>query len=71
MEIGIEDADKRDIKSGDLVRVITPRGSVPFRARVTNGIAKGCIECMFGGGTPVGPKAWQEWNVNELTDIEL
>jgi cysteine desulfurase NifS len=24
---------------------------------------------MFGGGTPVGPKAWQEWNVNELTDI--
>jgi cysteine desulfurase NifS len=24
---------------------------------------------MSGGGTPVGPKAWQEWNVNELTDI--
>ena len=23
----------------------------------------------MGGGTPVGPKAWQEWNVNELTDI--
>jgi len=30
---------------------------------------KGAIECTFGGGTPVGPKAWQEWNVNELTDI--
>jgi cysteine desulfurase NifS len=69
VEISIEDAEKRDIKSGDLVRVVTPRGSVPFRARVTDGIAKGCIECMFGGGTPVGPKAWQEWNVNELTDI--
>ena len=24
----------------------------------------------MGGGTPVGPKAWQEWNVNELTDLE-
>ena len=69
VEINIEDAEKRDIKSGDLVRVITPRGSVSFRAKVTDSIAKGCIECMFGGGTPVGPKAWQEWNVNELTDI--
>jgi cysteine desulfurase NifS len=68
-EINIEDAEKRDIGSGDLVRVITPRGSVPFRAKVTGDIAKGCIECMFGGGTPIGPKAWQEWNVNELTDI--
>jgi len=69
VEINIEDAEKRDIRSGDLVRVITPRGSVPFRAKVTDAIAEGCIECMFGGGTPVGPKAWQEWNVNELTDI--
>jgi cysteine desulfurase NifS len=69
VEINIEDAEKRDIRSGDLVRVDTPRGSVSFRAKVTDGIAKGCIECMFGGGTHVGPKAWQEWNVNELTDI--
>jgi len=69
VEMNTEDAEKRGIRSGDLVRVITPRGSVSFRARVTDGIAKGCIECMFGGGTPVGPKAWQEWNVNELTDI--
>ncbi|UCD22648.1 MAG: cysteine desulfurase NifS, partial [Chloroflexota bacterium] len=69
VELNIEDAEKRGIQSGDLVRVITPRGSIPFRARVTNDIAKGCTECTFGGGTPVGPKAWQEWNVNELTDI--
>ena len=69
VEINIEEAEKRDIRTGDLVRVTTPRGSVPFRAKVTDGIAKGCIECMFGGGTPVGPKAWQEWNVNELTDV--
>jgi cysteine desulfurase NifS len=69
VEINVEDAEKRSIRSGDLVRVITQRGSVPFRAKVTDGIAKGCIECMFGGGTPVGPEAWQEWNVNKLTDI--
>jgi len=23
----------------------------------------------MGGGTPIGTKAWQQWNVNELTDI--
>jgi len=69
IEINFEDAEEREISSGDLVRVITLRGSVPFRAKVTADIAKGCIECMFGGGTPVGPRAWQEWNVNELTDI--
>ncbi|MFC2050221.1 molybdopterin dinucleotide binding domain-containing protein, partial [Chloroflexota bacterium] len=51
------------MESGDLIEVRTPRGSVPFRARVTADIVKGAIECNMGGGTPVGPKAWQEWNV--------
>lgn len=69
VELNAEDAETRDIKSGDLVNVQTPRGSVPFRARVTLDIAKGAVECNMGGGTPVGPDAWQEWNVNELTDI--
>jgi len=68
-ELNVEDARERGIESGDLVEVRTPRGKVPFRARVTANIMKGAIECTFGGGTPVGPKAWQEWNVNELTDI--
>jgi len=69
VEINVKDAEEKGIRSGDLVRVTTPRGSIPFRAKVTADIMKGCVECMFGGGTPVGPKAWQEWNVNELTDI--
>jgi len=69
VEISVEDAKNRGIKSGDLVEVRTPRGSMTFRARVTTDIVKGAIECNMGGGTPVGPKAWQEWNVNELTDI--
>jgi len=70
VEINADDAEQRGIESGDLVEVRTPRGSVPFRARVTRNIVKGAIECNMGGGTPVGPKAWQEWNVNELTDLE-
>jgi cysteine desulfurase NifS len=70
VEINADDAEQRGIKSGDLVEVRTSRGSVPFRARVTRNIVKGAIECNMGGGTPVGPKAWQEWNVNELTDLE-
>ncbi len=70
VEINIEDAKPREIETGDLVQVRTPRGAVPFRARVTSDIVKGAVECNMGGGTPVGPKAWREWNVNELTDIE-
>jgi cysteine desulfurase NifS len=69
VQIHADDAEARDIKDGDLVEVRTPRGAVPFRARVTTHIVKGAIECNMGGGSPVGPKAWQKWNVNELTDI--
>jgi cysteine desulfurase NifS len=70
VEINAEDARSRDIETGDLVEVRTLRGVIPFRARVTEDIVTGAIECNMGGGTPVGPKAWQEWNVNELTDLE-
>ena len=69
VELNGQDARERGIRDGDLVEVSTLRGSVPFRARVTESIMKGAVECNFGGGTPVGPKAWQEWNVNELTDL--
>jgi cysteine desulfurase NifS len=70
VELNIEDAERRNVQGGDLVEVRTARGSVPFRARVSGDIVKGAIECSMGGGTPVGPKAWQEWNVNELTDLD-
>ena len=69
VELNLEDARQRNIQNGDLVEVHTPRGSVPFRARVSSDIVKGAVECMMGGGTPVGTKAWQQWNANELTDI--
>jgi len=70
VEINSEDARIRKIRTGDLVEVQTPRGSVPFRAKVTDDIVQGSVECNMGGGTPVGPKAWNEWNVNELTDLD-
>jgi cysteine desulfurase NifS len=70
VELSAADAARRDIRTGDLVEVRTLRGSVPFRARVTDDIVAGAIECNMGGGTPVGSKAWQDWNVNELTDLD-
>ena len=70
VEINSEDARVRNISSGDLVEIQTQRGAVHFRAWVTEDIVRGAVECNMGGGTPVGPKAWQEWNVNELTDLE-
>lgn len=70
VELNIEDARERGISDGDLVEVRTARGAVPFRAKVTGEIVSGAVECNMGGGTPVGPKAWREWNVNELTDLE-
>lgn len=70
VELHPKDAGPRGIRSGDLVEVRTPRGGVPFRARVSEDIMAGAIECNMGGGTPVGPRAWRENNVNTLTDLE-
>lgn len=68
VDINRSDAADRGIRNGDLVEVRSVRGAVSFRARVTDDIVRGAVECNQGGGTPVGPKAWREWNVNELTD---
>jgi cysteine desulfurase NifS len=70
VEINIDDAEERGVSDGDLVAVKTPRGAVPFRARLTADIVRGAIECNMGGGTPVGPEPWQQWNVNDLTDLD-
>jgi cysteine desulfurase NifS len=67
--INTQDAETRNIKDGDLVHVSTLRGRVAMRALVTGDIVKGTIDANMGGGGPVGPKAWQDCNINELTDI--
>jgi anaerobic selenocysteine-containing dehydrogenase len=65
-----QDAQERDIEDGDEVYVVSPRGRVPFRARVTEDIVPGVVEVNMGGGGPLGPLAWQIANVNELTDFD-
>ncbi|MBN1992929.1 MAG: molybdopterin-dependent oxidoreductase [Anaerolineae bacterium] len=65
-----QDAQKRGIADGDEVFVISPRGRVTFRARVTEDIVPGVVEANMGGGGPLGPLAWQQANVNELTDFD-
>ncbi len=68
--INSRDAAARNILDGDKVMVRSPRGAVPFRARVTNNIVPGAIDANMGGGGPLGPKSWQQCNVNELTSLE-
>lgn len=70
VDMNTEDARVRDIRTGDLVEVRTPRGAVRFRATVTDDMVQGAIECDMGGGGPQGSRSWQESNVNELTDLE-
>lgn len=65
-----QDAQARGIEDGDMVDVISPRGRVTFRAHVTSDITLGVIEANMGGGGSLGPEAWQQANVNELTDLE-
>ena len=64
------DAHERGIADGDLVTVSTPRGTQHFTAQVTDDIVQGAIDASMGGGGPLGSAAWQECNVNDLTDLE-
>jgi len=70
VSINTYDAEERGIKNGDSALVSTSRGEVTMRALVTDDIMQGTIDANMGGGGPVGPKAWQECNINELTDLE-
>jgi anaerobic selenocysteine-containing dehydrogenase len=70
VHIHVKDAEARGIQDGDEVDVVSPRGRIPFHARVTEDIVPGVVEVNMGGGGPLGPKAWRDANVNELTDLE-
>ncbi|MFP3869085.1 MAG: IscS subfamily cysteine desulfurase [Desulfobacteraceae bacterium] len=63
------DAQARGIAHGDRVVVQSPRGQVRMRAIITDDIVKGAIEANMGGGGPLGPQAWQDCNINDLTDL--
>ncbi|TET48267.1 MAG: aminotransferase class V-fold PLP-dependent enzyme [Actinomycetota bacterium] len=68
--INCEDAAKRGIVNGDKVMIKTPRANVVQRAIVTGDIKKGCIDANHACGSPVGPQAWQNSNINDLTDLD-
>lgn len=63
-----DDAKARGLAQGDSVYVVSPRGKVPYRLKVTPDIVPGVIEANGGGGSPIAVQAWKECNVNELTD---
>lgn len=63
------DAEALGIVEGEQVRVETARGSALFTARLTDDIVRGSIDAAMGGGGPLGSAAWQECNVNDLTDL--
>lgn len=64
------DANARDVSHGDLVDVVSLRGRVRFRAQVTDNIMPGVVDADMGGGGPLGPAAWRDCNVNDLTDLQ-
>jgi len=67
--LNIKDAEARGIKHGDMAVIETLRGKATMRAYVTENIAQGCIDANHGCGSPVGPKAWRDTNINALTDL--
>ncbi len=68
VHLHVDDAAARGIEDGDEVFVVSPRGRVRFWARVTEHIRAGVVEVNMGGGGPLGTRAWQRANVNQLTD---
>lgn len=68
VEIHPADAAARGIASGDVVIIKTLRGKVTMRANVTDTIMAGFVYAPVGGGGPQGTEAWQQANVNTLTD---
>ena len=64
------DARKRGIENGDFVYIKTKRGQVGMYAYVTDDIVSGAVEASGMGGGAIGPKAWRDACVNDLTDIK-
>jgi cysteine desulfurase NifS len=64
------DAAARGIQNGDPVRLTTLRGSIPLYALVTEDIVAGAVEASAMGGGAIGPQAWREACVNDLTDLQ-
>jgi len=63
-----KDAEVREIRDGDEVWIVSPRGRVRYVAEVTEDIFAGAIEASGHGGSPIASREWRECNMNRLTD---
>jgi len=63
VEIHPEDARQRRISKGDLLKVISPRGYVKMKARISDVVHQGSIRIAWGWG-----EVHPELSLNNLTD---
>ncbi|MBW2059443.1 MAG: molybdopterin-dependent oxidoreductase [Deltaproteobacteria bacterium] len=70
VEIHPDLAAQKGIRSGDWVRIGSPRGSALLRARVTDGVPRGVVAADHGWWFPEmeGDLGWDRSNINMLTD---
>jgi anaerobic dimethyl sulfoxide reductase subunit A len=67
LEINPVDADARGIHDGDVVKVFNDRGFMKVRARLTQGIKPGVVNCYQGGWDTIKVKNYIEGHPNNLT----
>ncbi len=67
LEINPRDAKARGIRTGDVVKVFNDRGLMKVKARLTEGIKPGVVNCYQGGWDTVKVKSYIEGHPNNLT----
>jgi len=67
LEINPADAKPRGIREGDVVKVFNDRGSMKVKARLTEGIKPGVVNCYQGGWDTIRVKSYIEGHPNNLT----
>lgn len=67
LEINPVDATARGLASGDIVRIFNDRGEMKVRARLTEGIKPGVVNCYQGGWATKQVKHYIDGHPNNLT----
>jgi len=67
LEINPRDASPRGIADGDIVRIFNDRGEMKVRARLTESMKPGVVNCYQGGWDTIRVKHYIEGHPNNLT----
>ena len=67
LEINPQDAAARGLKDGDVVRVFNDRGEMKVKARLTQAIKPGVVNCYQGGWITLNVQHYIEGHPNNLT----